>query len=104
MRSWSLPVAPDRAGIGELAQVDRHRFAVRRGVVRKAIPEILQREIEPLLEPDCVLDGLGQIAEQLRHGGGGFDMAFGIPREPAARGIKGRVQPEAGEYIRGRAL
>ena len=50
-----------------LAQKAVHRLAIRHGIARKLIAEIVQLKIEPRRKLDGVLDGSRHIAEQRRH-------------------------------------
>ncbi len=74
-------------------------FVGRQRVFGELVAEVGEGEVEAVGDGAGVGDGFGEVGEELRHFGGGFEMALGVAREQAAGfGERGLVF-EAGEDV-----
>ncbi len=77
--SGELAVAAQpRAHLGESAQLARQGLAPVEGEVRKAVAQVLERELAAFGDAHRVRERLGQIAEALHHLGLRAQVSFGV--------------------------
>ena len=98
-----VPVALPRALLGERPEVRDRRLARRQRVIGKAIPEVLQREVEARRQLPGVGDGVGPVGEQALHRARRLERALGVPGEAVARVVEVHVLADAREHVGHRA-
>ena len=84
---------------GDLAQVRGGRLPGRKRVSGKPVPEIREREVEPLRELHGGGKRFGQIGEELHHGGGAPEVALALRGQEAPRRIERRVPADARQDV-----
>ena len=99
----ALAVARPHAALGQLAQVTQRSLAGGKRKLREPIAEVLQGEGEPQRQLAGVVEGIGQVPEQLGHRVSTLQRALAVRQEPAAGVIEIGLLADAGEDVGERA-
>ena len=99
----ALAVARPHAALGQLPQVSQRSLAGRKRELREPISQVLQGEGEPQGELAGIVEGIGQVPEQLGHRVSTLQRALAVRQEPAAGVIEIGLLANAGEDVGQRA-
>ena len=97
LRERSIP--PVRTRLGDPPQERDLRLAVGHRIVRKAVAQVREREVEAIGQRARVGHGLRQIAEERLHLLRRLQVALGVGRQAAARMLERGAMPDAREHV-----
>ena len=86
------------------AQEDDLGFVAGVVIAGKLVAKVVELEVEALGEQDGVLDGFGDVGEEVTHGARGADLALGVAGEQAAGVLELGAVADGGEDVEDLAL
>lgn len=98
------PIAIARADLGDLAQKRHLRLAIRDGIRREAIPEIVHRELQAIGQIQRRSHRVRPIGKQPHHLRRRLEVAFGIGGQPPPRLHQRHVLADRRQHVEQRTV